>query len=100
VVVAYDTPVSDTLDFNGALSLRYQGEANTIFEDDPLYKVDSYAVVNASLGLKSEAGWSVSLWAKNLFDKYYWSAVASNANVVVRFANQPRTWGLTLGYDF
>ena len=100
VVVAYDTPVSDTLDFNGALSLRYQGEANTIFEDDPLYKVDAYAVVNASLGVRSEAGWSVSLWAKNLFDKYYWSAVASNANVVVRFANQPRTWGLTLGYDF
>ncbi|MGN7931672.1 hypothetical protein [Sphingopyxis sp. 22461] len=42
----------------------------------------------------------MSLWAKNLFDKYYWSAVASNANVVVRFANQPRTYGLTLGYDF
>src|SRR3546814_10168931 len=59
----------------------------------------AYGTVNASLGLKHESGWSVSLWAKNLFDKYYWSAVASNTNVVVRFANQPRTWGLTVGYD-
>ena len=52
------------------VSLRYQGKANTIFEDDPLYKVDSYAVVNASLGLKSQAGWSLSLWSKNLFNKF------------------------------
>ena len=100
IVAAYDAPISDTLNLNGAVSLRYQGKANTIFEDDPLYEVASYAVVNASLGLKDESGWSLSLWSKNLFNKYYWSAVASNANVVVRFANQPRTFGLTLGYDF
>lgn len=100
ILLSYDTPVSDTLDLTGAISARYQGKSNTIFEDLPLYKVDSYAVVNASVGLRDESGWSVSLWAKNLFDKYYWSAVASNANVVVRFANQPRTYGLTVGYDF
>lgn len=57
-------------------------------------------VVNASLGRKSEKGWSASIWAKNLFDKYDWSAVSSNANVVVRFPYPPRTFGLTIGYDF
>ncbi|MBS0474669.1 MAG: TonB-dependent receptor [Proteobacteria bacterium] len=100
VTVAYDTPVAERLNLNGALSLRYQGQSNTIFENLPLYKIDSFAVVNGSIGLKSEAGWSVSLWGKNLFDKYYWSAVASNANVVVRFPNPPRTWGATLGFQF
>ncbi len=100
VTVAYDTPVADRLSLNGAVSLRYQSRSNTIFEDIDLYKIDAYAVVNGSIGLKSEDGWSVSIWGKNLFDRYYWSAVASNANTVVRFPNQPRTFGATLGFDF
>jgi iron complex outermembrane receptor protein len=100
VVAAYDTPVSDSLNLNGAISVRYQSKSNTIFEKDPLYQIDSYAVVNASLGVKDDSGWSLALWSKNLFNKYYWSAVASNANVVVRFANPPRTFGLTAGYAF
>ncbi|WP_411341667.1 TonB-dependent receptor [Sphingopyxis sp. J-6] len=100
LTLAYDTPVSDTLNLTGAVSARYQSKSNTIFEDLDLYKVKAYGTVNASLGVKSESGWSVSLWAKNLFNSYYWSAVASNANVVVRFPNPPRTYGLTLGFDF
>lgn len=100
VTVAYDTPVADRLSLNGAVSLRYQSRSNTIFEDIDLYKVDAYAVVNGSIGLKSEDSWSVSIWGKNLFDRYYWSAVASNANIVVRFPNPPRTFGATLGFDF
>jgi hypothetical protein len=35
--------------------------------------------VNTSLGSKGESGWSASLWAKNLFNSYSWSVVASNA---------------------
>ena len=100
MTVTYDTPITDGLDLVGAVSARHQSKSNTIFEDLPLYKIKAYTVVNASLGLKSGSGWSASIWAKNLFDKYYWSAVASNANVVVRFPNPPRTFGLTLGYDF
>lgn len=100
LTLAYDTPVSDTLDLTGAVSARYQSKSNTIFEDLDLYKVKAYGTVNASLGVKGASGWSVSLWAKNLFNSYYWSAVASNANVVVRFPNAPRTYGLTLGFDF
>ena len=98
--VQYEAPVSDTLTANTALSLRYQSESNSIFEDLPLYRVKEHAVVNGSLGLRSESGWSVAIWAKNLFNNYYWSAVTSNANVVVRFPNMPRTFGATLGFEF
>lgn len=98
--VQYEAPVSDTLTANSAISVRYQSESNSIFENLPLYRVKEYAVVNGSLGLRSESGWSVAIWAKNLFNNYYWSAVTSNANVVVRFPNMPRTFGATLGFDF
>jgi TonB dependent receptor. len=44
--------------------------------------------------------WSVTLWSRNLADEYYWTAVASNANVVVRFPSPPRTYGATFGFKF
>lgn len=99
-LIAYETPVADGLTASATMGLRHQSQSNTIFEDIDIYKIDAFTVVNANIGLRSDSGWSASLWAKNLFDKYYWSAVASNANVVVRFPNQPRTFGLTLGYNF
>lgn len=99
-LVSYEAPVGEGLTANATAALRHQSQSNTIFEDIDIYKIDAFTVVNASIGLKSDSGWSASLWAKNLFDKYYWSAVASNANVVVRFPNQPRTFGVTLGFDF
>ena len=98
--VQYEAPVSDTLTANTALSVRYQSDSYSIFATLQLYTVKEYAVVNGSLGLRSESGWSVAIWAKNLFNNYYWSAVTSNANVVVRFPNMPRTFGATLGFDF
>ena len=96
----YQTPVSQNLDFNLAASVRDQSKSNSIFENLPLYAVDDYAVVNGSIGLRSRDGWSVSIWAKNLFNQYDWTAVASNANVVVRFPSPPRTFGATVGFDF
>ncbi|HET6537687.1 MAG TPA: TonB-dependent receptor [Sphingopyxis sp.] len=107
MMVAYDVPVSSNLDLNGAVNLRYQGKSSSIFYDSSqsaetraLYDIDAYASVNASIGIKSQDGWSLALWSKNLFNKYSWSAVTSNANVVVRFANMPRTFGMTAGYSF
>ena len=92
-----------TFDNRGVILDRMQRleEAQADFDKNSGWK-DSVllTVVNGSIGLKSENGWSVSVWGKNLFDKYYWSAVASKANVVVRFPNPPRTWGATLGFDF
>lgn len=100
ITAAYDLPLSGSFDLVGAVSARYQSKSNAIFEDLPLYKVDAYTTASASLGLKNKDGWSLSLWGKNLFNKYYWSAVASNANVVVRFPGAPRTYGLTVGFEF
>jgi iron complex outermembrane receptor protein len=45
-------------------------------------------------------GWELSLWGRNLTDEYYWSAVSSNANVVVRFPGKPTTYGASLSLKF
>lgn len=45
-------------------------------------------------------GWELSLRGRNLTDEYYWSAVSSNANVVVRFPGKPLTYGASLSVKF
>lgn len=58
-------------------------------------------MVNAGLGVKAnDDSWSLSVWGRNVFDEYYWNAVASNANIVVRFPGQVRTYGATAAFRF
>lgn len=96
-----DQPITDSLNLTATANARYQSKSNTIFETLPLYAIPSYTIVNGSLGIKdADDKWSVTLWARNLFDKYHWTAVASNANVVVRFPSPPRTFGATVGVKF
>ena len=58
-------------------------------------------MLNASLGVHAlDDRWELSLWGRNLTDEYYWSAVSSNANVVVRFPGQTRTYGASLTFKF
>lgn len=53
-------------------------------------------IANASLALKSEAGWSLTAECKNCFDQ---EAVESTlANVL--YLNPPRTWTLRAKFDF
>jgi iron complex outermembrane recepter protein len=97
----YSRPIGNGLDLELTLNGRYQSKSNTIFEDIDLYKVPAYGVANISVGLRgAEDRWSFTLWSRNVLDKYYWTAVASNANVVVRFPSPPRTYGATIGLKF
>ncbi|WP_129646865.1 TonB-dependent receptor [Peristeroidobacter agariperforans] len=97
----YLRPLGNGLNLEMTLNGRYQGKSNTIFEDIDLYKIPAYGVANVSVGLRdAEDRWSFTLWSRNVLDKYYWTAVASNANVVVRFPSPPRTYGATIGLKF
>lgn len=101
LTLLYDRPVSETLGVRGSLSGRWQSESTAGDPDDPFYDIDSYGVLNGSVGLYSlDDNWEVSIWGKNLTDEYYWQQIATNANVVLRFAGRPRTFGASLSYRF
>lgn len=96
-----DQPVSGALALTGTLNGRYQSKSNGIFEDLDAYKIPGYGVVNGSIGIRDiDDRWSATIWARNLFDKYYWTAIASNANVIVRFPSPPRTFGASVSFKF
>lgn len=99
--ILYDAPITDTLGLQLALNARWQDDSAADLGDSPLYVIDSYGLVNASAGLHDLGGkWAFSVWSRNLTDEYYWTSVASNANVVVRFPGQPRTFGATLTLNY
>ncbi|MBZ6379655.1 TonB-dependent receptor [Pacificimonas flava] len=101
LTVNYDAPVSSSLGMRITANGRYQTEVFTTLENEYPYTIDDYAIVNASAALYGlDTGWEVSVWGRNLTDTYYWSAVASNANTVVRFPGRTRTFGLSVSYDF
>ncbi len=94
-------PIGDGLDLNAALNGRWQDKSYADLEGNPLFVIDGYGLLNASLGIGApDKGWDLSIWGRNLTNEYYWSAVSSNANVVVRFPGKPTTYGASLTWKF
>ena len=63
------------------------------------YMIDGYTTVDARLGYEGPDGaWKVMLWGKNLFNKYYWTAVIPSSDSSARLAGKPVTYGITLGF--
>jgi outer membrane receptor protein involved in Fe transport len=97
----FHQPIGNGLELNAALNGRWQGKSNADLEGNPLFVIDSYGLLNASLGIGDpDKGWDLSVWGRNITNEYYWSAVSSNANTVVRFAGKPTTWGASLTWKF
>lgn len=101
LALLYDRPLNETLGLRGSLSGRWQSDSTAGDPNDPLYDIDSYGILNGSIGVYSlNDKWDISVWGQNLTDEYYWQQITSNANVVLRFAGKPRTYGLTLSYRY
>jgi outer membrane receptor protein involved in Fe transport len=97
----FNHDLANGLKLSAALNGRWQDKSSADLEGNPLFAIDSYGLVNGSVGVSDPAkGWALSLWGRNLTDEYYWSAVSSNANVVVRFPGKPRTYGASLSLNF
>lgn len=101
LALLYDRPVTTELGLRASVSGRWQSELTAGQPNDPLYDIDSYGLLNGSIGIYSlNNNWDLSVWGKNLTDEYYWQQITTNANVVVRYAGMPRTFGASLTYRF
>jgi len=65
------------------------------------YVLDGFTTLDARLGYESEdQSWRIMLWGKNITDEYYWTTIIPASDDIARFAGRPRTYGVTLGYNF
>jgi len=61
--------------------------------------IDGYSVVNASIGYRFEKNWEVRLFARNLFDRNYVTALTiqtGNSGLILGQAGDPRLVGVTV----
>tara|TARA_B100000678_G_scaffold289951_1_gene301725 strand:- start:1750 stop:3987 length:2238 start_codon:yes stop_codon:yes gene_type:complete len=97
----YDFPLSASLDGFVGANVNYRSSTNAGFGGDARLQIDSYTLVDARIGIVSSDGsWRASIFARNLFDEYYWNNVTRLSDVVRRYAGKPRTIGVQFGVNF
>lgn len=98
-----DLGTSGTIDLSA--DLNFQDEVFFTEFNNYDARQEAFAIVNASVTYRSPGeSWFVSAWGKNLFDKEVLAntIIASPlyGYVSVGSLRPPRTYGITLGYDF
>lgn len=86
------------------------GGSRIVWPDDPaqfrkqapigyVYRIPAYATVDARIGFEApDQSWKVMLWGKNIFNKYYITAVIPASDSAGRMAGLPATYGVTVSF--
>ncbi len=97
-----NTPLGDWdgrgLELYAHADWSHRSSFNTSSSNSAWAQVPGYGLANARIGLRSDDGlFDVSIWAKNLFDKDYFSTLsAANTGAITGQLGEPRTYGVTL----
>ena len=100
--IEYTPPVSSTLNALARLDWTYTGRMNTeLRETNAFYReIGNFSLFNARLGIEG-AGFSISLFANNLFNKVGLNRVASaTGSPDYLVSSRPRTIGANLRKSF
>lgn len=99
--VDYERPISDTLGAGLSVSMNYQSKSKGALESNPLLAINARTLVDASIFIfGNDSDWKVSLWGRNLFNKYYWNNTDSEQDTYIRFTGMPRTFGVSFSTSF
>lgn len=96
-----DHPIGNGFDLTGLASYKYVGERLNDFNTTLDVALPSYDVLDLRLGLRSDSGYSVSLFADNVLDEAAIFRIdRQGPRTEVAPTNRPRTVGLNFTYDF
>jgi outer membrane receptor protein involved in Fe transport len=108
----YEQPITDALTGFVHGNFRFNTDMNTGSDLDIEKEQRSYAVVDASLGFRTDDNrWVVELWGNNIFDREYAQVVfdaplqgtgtgPGSTQTFNAFLGDPATWGLTVRANF
>ena len=89
----------------GAIILHADSSWRSSYYGDPTLSrftlIDGYNVTNASIGYHAAKGWSLTLFARNLFNSSYiqnLTTQAGNSGLILGTPSDPRVIGGTLGF--
>ncbi len=83
-------------------NLTYAWQNDYAFEPDHVLKQDAYGLLNFAAGINAIANtnFSAKVWARNLTDEEYLNQANASPYAFLGAAGEPRTYGVTVGYDF
>lgn len=108
----YSVPLTESLVGFAGASINYRSNTTSIIGGDvnphtvtpqgqSVFRINDYALVDARIGIKTASDkWRVTVFGKNIFNKYYWNNVVTAFDSVVRYAGMPATYGVEVGYKF
>ncbi|MDB5715467.1 MAG: Outer rane receptor protein mostly Fe transport [Sphingomonadales bacterium] len=63
--------------------------------------INGYTLVDLRAGVAApDNRWRVSVYGKNVFNKYYWSNVVAAFDTIGRYAGMPGTYGISFSYRY
>ncbi|WP_031308419.1 TonB-dependent receptor [Sphingobium sp. C100] len=104
----YEFPITGSLNafVGGSMNLRSNtiavvggdtNAANAVPTNKMLQGIDNYILVDARVGIAGpDDAWRLMVFAKNIFNTYYWNNAVTSSDAVARFAGTPATYGVSL----
>jgi iron complex outermembrane receptor protein len=86
-----------------ALDTYYRSEFSSSPSPSAYLNIDGYALLNARAGFRVTTGTSFYVWSRNLTNKDYYEQLlvaGGNAGHYAGVLGDPRTYGVTLRYNF
>jgi len=98
----YAFPLKD--DLAGFIRFDYEYASPVNLTDDPSLEIErEVSRVNASVGVRTDSGWTARLWGRNITDNETMRSAGSgtlDANQIIGTPEAEPTWGFTLGKSF
>ena len=96
----YRTPITEDLHLIFGAGGLYNARTYADLGEAAPLRLPSFFLVNLRAGVKSEKGWEVTAWVRNLTDKHYWNNIVAGGDTRSRFTGLPQTFGLSANFDF
>ena len=82
-------------------SVVYNSKTYADLADSPSLKIRQFTTLDLRAGVAPQSDkWQVMVFAHNVTNVYYWNYAEAGGDSVLRYASQPRTYGVTAGYKF
>jgi iron complex outermembrane receptor protein len=94
------------VNYTGDTVADYKSDDDTTTDGSPYqydsrFDIDSYTLMNARIGVSAADGsWRAFAWGRNITDEYYYNNVMQSTDMLVRYAGMPRTYGVTMEYNW
>ncbi len=97
----YEWPVSSRLNASLGGGLSYNSSTFSVVGNDPDSLIKAYTLADVRAGIASASGsWRAQAFIKNLTNTYYWTNAIVVYDQKVRYAGQPRTYGVSLSFRY